>query len=80
VVALKSVFGVPVAPGVVHDVTVPMLPPVIWPMAPVLIVPSAGPGLMLTVDLICWAKVELQPNTTMAAVMKTKLRIGTSCI
>ena len=80
VVALKSVFGVPVAPGVVHDVIDPILPPVIPPIAPVLIVPSAIPGRVLTVDRTCWAKVELPPNTTITAVMKTKLRIGTSCV
>jgi hypothetical protein len=40
--------------------------------------PDAG-ALRVDVVLTCCASVELQPNKTMAAVMRTKLRIGASC-
>ena len=36
-------------------------------------------ALRVDVVLTCCASVELQPNKTMAAVMRTKLRIGASC-
>jgi hypothetical protein len=42
------------------------------------VMPDAG-ALRVDVVLICCASVELQPNKTMAAVMRTKLRIGASC-
>jgi hypothetical protein len=41
------------------------------------VMPGAG-ALRVDVVLTC-ASVELQPNKTMAAVMRTKLRIGASC-
>jgi hypothetical protein len=37
-------------------------------------------ALRTDVDLTCCAKVELQPNKTMAAVIRAKLRIGASCV
>jgi len=42
------------------------------------VMPGAG-ALRVDVVLTCCASVELQPNKTMAAVMRTKLRIGASC-
>jgi hypothetical protein len=42
------------------------------------VMPDAG-ALRVNVVLTCCASVELQPNKTMAAVMRTKLRIGASC-
>jgi hypothetical protein len=36
--------------------------------------------LRVDVDLACCANVEPQPNRTSAAVMRTKLRIGGSCV
>jgi hypothetical protein len=42
------------------------------------VMPDAG-ALRVDVVLTCCASVELQPNNTMAAVMRTKLRIGGSC-
>jgi hypothetical protein len=41
------------------------------------VMPGAG-ALRVDVVLTCCASVELQPNKTMAAVMRTKLRIGAS--
>jgi len=43
------------------------------------VMPGAG-ALRVDVVLTCCASVELQPNKTMAAVMRTKLRIGASCV
>jgi hypothetical protein len=42
------------------------------------VMPDAG-ALRVDVVLTCCASVELQPIKTMAAVMRTKLRIGASC-
>jgi hypothetical protein len=107
--ALKMVLGAAAAPVVGHTVIVPTVLPEIWPKVPVLIVPSAVPGLAPTVGIVpgaaagdvvgmpggvvriagalrvevdpTCAKVELPPNKTVAAaVMRTKLRIGASCV
>jgi hypothetical protein len=43
------------------------------------VVPDAG-ALRVDVALTCCAKTELQPNKTIAAVMRTRLRIGGSCV
>jgi hypothetical protein len=67
----------------------PMAPVLIVPSAaapPVGIVPGTAVVDVapiaggLRVDRACCAKVELQPNNTMVAVMRIKLRIEASCV
>jgi hypothetical protein len=43
------------------------------------VMPVVG-ALRVDIGLVCCAKVVLQPNTTRAAVIRTRLRIRTSCV
>jgi hypothetical protein len=87
-VVLGAAAAIPV---VGHVMIVPMAPPEIVAGVPGMnwieprgLAPGVGmvPGTLDVVDVVvltCCASVELQPNKTMAAVMRTKLRIGASC-
>jgi hypothetical protein len=47
----------------------------------VIVVDDMVPGaLRIRAEPTCWAKLESQPNMTMAAVKRIRLRIGASCV
>jgi hypothetical protein len=93
-VAIPAVGHVVIVPTALPEVG-PKAPRLSWvePRAVPALAPTVGivPGtaagdvmriagaLRADVDLTCWAKAELQPNKSMAAAMRAKLRIGASC-
>jgi hypothetical protein len=70
--------GVGIVPGTLTGGGMGMAGGIVGPAADD-VLPDAG-ALRVGAALICCAKVELQPNKTMAAVMRTKRRIGGSWV
>ena|SRR5882724_7450232 len=70
--------GVGMVPGTLTGGGMGMAGGIVGPAADD-VMPETG-ALRVDLDRTCCAKVELQPSKTMAAVMRTKLRIGDSCV